>query len=76
MNVISVPLPDEDFRLFHEWTQSRGTSVEAFLAKQVRIICESCQMPLHPHVLAATGIFPADINAREAYLDAMEEKHR
>jgi hypothetical protein len=76
MSTLTVELPEEDLQFLRQWTKSQGTSAEAFLAKQAQVLRESSLKTLHPHVVAATGIFPSDLDIREAYLDAMEEKHR
>ncbi len=75
MSAITVPLPDEDLAFLREWSEKQGTSPEEFLARQARNLREHLQRPLHPDVIAATGIFPSDIDEKAAYQKYVEKKY-
>jgi hypothetical protein len=75
MSTITVPLPDEDLAFLREWSAKQGTSAEEFLARQARNLREHLQRPLHPDVVAATGIIPSDIDAEKVYHEYLEKKY-
>jgi len=75
MSTITVPLPDEDLAFLRAWSEKQGTSAEEFLARQARNLREHLQRSLHPDVVAATGIFPADLDVKQAYREHIENKH-
>ena len=75
MSTITVPLPDEDLAFLRAWSEKQGTSAEEFRARQARNLREHLQRPLHPDVVAATGIFPADLDVKQAYREHIENKH-
>ena len=75
MSTITVPLPDEDLAFLRAWSEKQGTSAEEFLARQARNLREHLQRPLHRDVVAATGIFPADLDVKKAYHEHLEKKY-
>jgi len=75
MSTITVPLPDEDLAFLREWSEKQGTSAEEFLARQARNLRQHLQRPLHPDVVAATGIIPSDIDAEKVYHEHLEKKY-
>lgn len=80
MSTLTVELPEEDLQFLKSWTQAKGTSVEAWVAHQARHLRESTTQPLHPHVVAVTGIIPDDgrdySDYRREYHEHLEEKYR
>jgi hypothetical protein len=76
MSTITVPLPDEDLDFLRAYTSAHGTSAEAFLARQARNLREHLQRPLHPDVVAASGIVSPGIDARVAHHGHLEAKHK
>ncbi len=75
MSTISVSIPEDDFNFLRALADSDGTTPEAFLARQTRLLRERFQRPLHPDVVALSGIVKADVNEKQAYHDYMEKKH-
>jgi hypothetical protein len=75
MSTLTVPIPDEDFEFLRAIAERDGTSPEAFIAKQARLMRERYQRPLHPDVIKATGVIKGDVDVRQDYLDHMERKH-
>ncbi len=75
MSTITVPLPDEDLAFLRAWSRDHGTSPEAILAKQARYLREQLEKPLHPDVVAVTGIIPSDIDAEKVYHEYLEKKY-
>jgi len=75
MSTITVPLPDEDLDFLRAYTSAQGISVEAFLARQARNLREHLQRPLHPDVIAASGIIAPGLACEEAHRAHLEKKH-
>jgi hypothetical protein len=75
VSTITIELLDEDLAFLRSWSKEHATSVEALLAQQVRNLREQVQRPLHPDVVAATGIISPDVNAGKAYHEYIEKKY-
>lgn len=75
MSTLTVPIPDEDLEFLRALAERAGTSPEAFIAKQTRLMRERYESPLHPDVIRATGVINGDVDVRKEYLDHMERKH-
>ena len=75
MSTITIPLPDEDLEFLRAYSESQGTSAEAFLARQARNLRERLQRPLQPEVEAASGIISTDVDAKEGRYKHLETKH-
>jgi len=71
---ITVPLPDEYLAFLRAWSEKQGTSAEEFLARQARNLREHLQRPLHPDVVAATGIISPEAD-EETYHQYLEKKY-
>jgi hypothetical protein len=76
MSTITIPLPDEDLTFLRAWSETHGTSAEAFLARQARNLRQHLQKPLQPDVVAASGIISQGIAAEEKHREHLEKKHR
>ena len=74
MSTITVAVPDEDLAFLRTWSKEHGTSPEALLAQQARNLRELLEQPLHPDVVAATGIIPPDVN-EETCREYLKKKH-
>ncbi len=74
MSTITIPLPEEDLTFLRAYSQARGTSAEAFLARQAHNLREQMQRPLHGAVEVASGIIAPEIAGREAHREYLERK--
>ncbi len=75
MSTIAVSLPDEDLAFLRAYSQERGTSVEALIARQARHLREHLSQPRHPDVAAATGVISPGIDGEQAHKDHLANKH-
>ena len=75
MSTITISLPDEDLAFLRAYSQMRGTSAEAVLARQTHILREHLEQPLHPDVAAATGVILPAGDAEQEHRDHLEKKH-
>jgi len=75
VSTITIPLPEEDLAFLRAYSESLGTSAEELLARQARSLREHLQRPLHPDVIAATGIISADVDGEREHHDHLAKKH-
>jgi hypothetical protein len=75
MSTITIPLPDEDLSFLRAWSETHGTSAEAFLARQVRNLRQHLQKPLQSQVVTASGIISREIDGEEKPREHLEKKH-
>lgn len=75
MSTPTVSMPDEGLTFLRAHSAANGISAEQLLAQQVRNLREHLQRPLHPAVIAATGIIASDIDGREAHRTHFATKH-
>ncbi len=75
MSTITIPLPDEDLDFLRRLAVEQGTSAEALLARQARALRERLQTPLHPDIVAASGIAPSEIAPEKTHRSYLEKKH-
>ena len=74
MATITVVLPQEDLEFLQAYSQALGTSAEVVLAQQARTLRELHQKPLHPDIIAASGIIHSSIEGQEAHRDHVCKK--
>jgi hypothetical protein len=75
MSTITIALPDEDLAFLRAYSQLHGTTAEAVLARQARVLREHLQQPLHPDVAAATGAILRTKHSEQEHRDYLEKKH-
>jgi hypothetical protein len=76
MSTISIPLPDEDLEFLRSFARTQGTTAEQFLARHARSLRLNLEAPLHPDVLAATGVLNESADPQSDYLEYLERKHQ
>jgi hypothetical protein len=76
MSTITVTLPDEDLAFLESFSKARGISVEEILARQARSLREQLERPLPARIIAASGIIEGDLDAKGAWPEHLERKHR
>ncbi len=76
MSTLSIPLPDEDLDFLQTFAHGQGTTAEHWLAGHARTLRLNLQAPLHPDVVAATGVLGAGADTQSDYLEYLERKHQ
>jgi hypothetical protein len=86
MSTLTLNLPEAALQRFNRWLDQRGLTPESGFLELVKDLDKPApealgtRPPLHPDVLAITGIIPDDGRDykayREEYLDYLERKHR
>jgi hypothetical protein len=76
MSTITIPLADEDLSFLRAYSNAQGTSLEVFLAKQARLLSERLQKPLHPDIIAASGILTPSDDAEAAHMAHLDKKYQ
>jgi hypothetical protein len=74
-STITISLSDEDLAFLRAYSQVRGTSAEAMLARQAHSLREHLQQPLHPDVTAAIGVIMPRHDGEQDHKDHLEKKH-
>ena len=76
MSTITIPMPEEDLSFLRAYSNSLGTSAEAFLAQQAHNLRRHLQQPIQGDVRDASGIVSPGLDAEQAYRDHLDKKHR
>jgi hypothetical protein len=75
MSTITISLPDEDLAFLRAYSQMRGISAEAVLARQAQMLRQHLEQPLHPDVVAAAGAIMPTHRGELEHKDYLEKKH-
>jgi hypothetical protein len=76
MKTITVPLADEDLAFLQRFSETQGTSVGEFLARQARSLRRQLEKPLPPEIVAATGIVESEVDSKNELMAHLLRKHR
>lgn len=76
MSTITVTLADDDLAFLRRFSQAQGISAEEILARQARSLRRQLERPLPAAVVAASGIFAANAESRQVFMDYLERKHQ
>jgi hypothetical protein len=76
MSTISIALPDEDLEFLRNFARDQGTSAEQFIAQQTRRLRLRLRQPLHPDVVAASGVFRTKGDPEEAWREHSQRKQQ
>ena len=72
----TIELPSKDMALLKAYAREHGLTLSSLLVEYASALRAEAQRKPHPANAQFTGTVPADVDAREAYLHDMEEKHR
>lgn len=75
VSTITISVPDEDLAFLRAYSQHHGTSPEALLARQMRALREHLEQPLHPDVVAASGLVSPLADGLQEHKDHLEKKY-
>ena len=73
---ITVPIPAADLTFLRDYSQTQGTSAEAFLARQAHNLQHNLQQPLPREVKDATGVISAKVDAIAVHRKHLDKKYR
>lgn len=74
MSNITISVPDEDLAFLRAYSQQHGMSPEALLARQMRVLREHLEQPLHSDVVAASGVLLPRADGLREHKDHLEKK--
>lgn len=74
-NEATLTLPAEQVAFLHEYARRRGMTAADLLARYVGSLKRAEAEPLHPDILALTGLAPADAEGRNAHRRHLLDKH-
>jgi hypothetical protein len=76
MSTITISMPQADLEYLQRLAAKEGVSLDDYLAKQSRWLRQLVERPLHPDVLALSGIIKDDVDdEKKLYHEHMLEKH-
>ena len=73
---LKVELPVAEIEFLQSYANRRGAAISDVVARLVQGLHQPSRQPIHPEVRRLTGIIPPEVDAKEAYLQHMVEKHR
>lgn len=75
MSTITVSLADEDLAFLQRFSETQGTSVGEFLARQARSLRRQLEKTLPPEIVAASGIIAGEVDSKNEPMDHFLRKH-
>ena len=72
----TIELPSKDMTFLKAYAREHGMTLSSLLVKYASDLRSEAQRKPHPANVQLTGTVPSDVDARKAYLQGMEEKHR
>ena len=73
---LTIEMPAEEVDFLKAYAKAHGTTVAMLMARYAQALRNAPRRPPHPANVQFTGTVPAEVDAREAYLRHMIEKHR
>ena len=75
MSTATVNMPEPDLEYLQQAAREEGLTFDEYLVMQSRWLRQIRERPLHPDVIALSGIIKGDVDEKQAYYDYMEKKH-
>jgi hypothetical protein len=72
----TIELPSKDMAFLKAYAREHGMTLSSLLEAYASALRAEAQCKPHPANVKFTGTVPPDVDARAAYLQGMEEKHR
>ncbi len=72
----TIELPSKDMAFLKAYARKHGMTLSSLLAEYASVLRAEAQRKPHPANVQFTGTVPPDVDAREAYFQGLEEKHR
>jgi hypothetical protein len=73
---LKVELPVEDIEFLQSYANQHGAAISDVVARLVKGLHQPSRRPVHPEVRKLTGLIPPEVDAKEAYIQHLVEKHR
>jgi len=73
---LTIEMPAEEVDFLKAYAKEHGTTVATLMARYAQALRNAPRRPPHPANVQFTGTIPSEVDAREAYLQHMVEKHR
>jgi NRPS condensation-like uncharacterized protein len=72
----TIELPSKDMAFLKAYAREHGMTLSSLLVEYASSLRAEAELKPHPANAQFTATVPPDVDAREAYLQGMEEKHR
>ena len=73
---LTVRLPKEEIEFAKQYAQEHRVTVAELFDRYLRRLQDASGAAIHPAVEKISGLVPADVDAREVYLEHLVSKHR
>lgn len=73
---LTVRLPEDEIEFAKTYALSQGITLTELIDRYFKQLRLSPSGGLHPDILRFSGIVPDDVEPRNDYFNAIEEKHR
>ena len=73
---LTVRLPEEEIEFAKNYASNHGITLTELIDRYFKQLRLPSAGDLHPDILRFSGIIPSDIDSRNDYLNAIEDKHR
>lgn len=73
---LTIRLPEEDIEFAKEYALRNGISVTEMIDRYLKNVRNQACNEIHPDIQRFSGIISNNIDAKTAYHEALEEKHR
>ena len=73
---LTVRLPEEDIDFAKKFAARHGLTLTELIDRYFKQLQSRQDRRLHPDIIHFSGIIPLDVDTKNEYAAAMEEKHR
>lgn len=74
---LTIRLPQEDLDFVRRYAREHGVTITSIVNRYLTRLREGTDAKtIHPDVEKISGLVPSGVDAREAYRERLEEKHR
>jgi hypothetical protein len=73
---LTIEMPAEEADFLQAYAKAHGTTVATLMARYAQALRNAPRRPPHSANVQFTGTIPAEVDAREVYLQHMLKKHR
>lgn len=73
---LTIRLPEEDIEFAKRYASRHGMTMTQLIDRYLRRLQRQQEGSLHPDIVRFSGILPSDLDAKDEYYQAIQEKHR
>jgi hypothetical protein len=73
---LTIEMPEEEVDFLQAYAKEHGTTIAILMGRYAQALRNAPRRPPHPANVQFTGTIPIEVDAGEAFLEHMIEKHR